>query len=248
MKLSPRLRVSAAVVLLLLAPCLISGMRFVPWNTATSGDPLSGLLVLRLEADQITGHADGDAISSWPDIGTGNTPGLQASGASQPAWKAVDANFNSHPSMDFSASGIGMDTACNLTNAFTVVIVARATTAASSRTLQSVDNNCVLGFDRSSDAVYNGGDVVSSTSSVGTAPHIISLAIGAESRCYIDGVDVTTGTGHLADWGRLAIGRSAQGGGEDGNAFIAAIGAFNSVNDTTRQLIEATWKAKYGTP
>lgn len=214
-------------------------------------DPLAGLMVMRLEADQITGVSNNDPTgTTWPNTGTDATKTMtQADSSKQGLWQASDANFNGKPSVFFDDVQMGMLSNLNLTAAegYTIIMVVRSV-ATSSRQLQSGTNNCVMSSSRNAFAVFNGTVVTGNTEVINHShPCILTLAVGAQSKCYNNGVDVTDSTTGLNDWGTLAIG-AAGSQAEAANAYIAAIGAFIGVDDTKRQLIESTWKAKYGTP
>jgi hypothetical protein len=215
-------------------------------GTTDNNDPLAGLLQLRLE------DIDASSISTWVNTGT-TAPAnnaTQAVAGMQPTFIAASADFNGQPCLRFDATNDGMATGYSLTNPYTIIFVARAldtSIQASNRTINSQDHNSLISINRVGAAVYNEGIIKDSTGADGTTAHVISLAIGAESHVYIDGVDVTQNTNFVGDWGRISIGNVGSNA-EPANADIAAIGVFLGVDDTTRQLVEATWKAKYGTP
>lgn len=228
------------------------GSTYSPWSNVgtgtTAADPLAGLMLVRLEGDQIIGLSNGDPVALWPNAGTSGATNdaVQATSNKQPIWNAADADFNGKPSVTGDASNDVLDPSLSLSNPFTVVFVFKSS-GVNVSPFQASGSNTFIAINRNSFAVYNGATIVNDTTPYAGTSHIFSMEIGAESRFYVDGVDVTLLTVVTADWGPIVIGFSAATG-QTWDGKLAALGVMLEVNTTKRQLIEATWKAKYGTP
>ncbi len=218
-----------------------AGLPFTP--AAISG------LTIWLDASQLTGLSDGNAISSWTDFSGGSHHAVQASGTRQPLYKTNIQNGK--PVVRFDGSNDSIATpSFTFNNPLTVFVVANITVvAATNRFL--IDG----ATDLSTPMTYNGTSSLlaaapMSVTITGGVWHAHCLIVkGANSTLRTDGGSPSTGT-HNGNPSGLTIGSEA-----DLSAFtflggdVAEVLAYNSaLSDADRGLVEAYLRAKWATP
>ncbi len=124
----------------------------------------------------------------------------------------------------------GMLTTLSLGNPYTIYLLVKPNTVSggSQRMIQSVETNRLISTNRGSAAVYSEGVIVGSILEsdwvVGT------LSVGAESRFYLNNVDITEDTTLTGNWNTIAIGASGLLS-ESMNAKMIALLCATSVHD-----------------
>jgi len=167
---------------------------------APSFDPLAGWTTDPVHAfwasDPLwTPPADGGAVSSWRNGGSVGGDAVQATGGSQPLYRASTAAYNNRPTVEFDGTDdrLGVNIA-DISQTYYVVLIAGADTSASAF-------QCAFGtgvaasygvYVAAAGSVYRmsfGTALTGGTATV--APHLfVAVGAGAASTLDVDGVEV----------------------------------------------------------
>jgi hypothetical protein len=173
-----------------------------------------------------TPPADGGAVSSWRDDSGNGYNLVNADGATQPVFDAVNANFNNRSSIYFDGTANRFLSA-TITQAqpFSIVCVGNITGGSGSRYVVNwASSNRVIGSNGSSNWTAN--NLVGASVDSGDKTQIL-IGNGASSILYINGVveDNTGGASFTVD--KMRIGGSSGGGTLTGS--VAFIGLYNGI-------------------
>lgn len=176
----------------------------VPTGGGGPGEPgsIPGLS-LWLRADGLTGHADGDPVSTWPDASGACHHATQATASKRPTLRA--AQVAGLPAVSFDAADDGMVTPVDLSKTTTIVAVYTSRAAASGHVLNGGFSFFVgpyVGRYRAYTGKYlNGPSVTAGRWVTQTFRQSASLA-----ELWIDGARVATST-RTVDPGTLLLAR-----------------------------------------
>jgi hypothetical protein len=186
-------------------------------------------LAIWLEADNITGAVDGDAIGTWTDL-SGNGRNATQTGATQkPLYKT--GIINGKPVLRFDASNDALETSFFLSGSYSIFIVERFTSNLGAvRTLNSPSANSVLSGQRSDgNSVYHNVSPVSSYYTAAPATVLLNLETGNPNFVYtVNGVDRTTYAKTSEAWGTITLGASGMYP-EPANSDVAAVIIYNKM-------------------
>nr|WP_236142655.1 LamG domain-containing protein [Nostoc sp. CMAA1605] len=204
--------------------------------------PNNGLLVC------LTGESykGGDR---WDDLSSCGNHASKASNSVMPTVYSVsDNNGKNFKVMRFNSScGMTFPDSLNLQKPFTVIIVDRYYGSAKGRTLQSRDNNWLLGKWNGKNGCYMEGWINSYDATLNTFTISTATLEGTSPNWYVDGV-LKGNTGGSAAPGKLGL---CKGGlnVEASDADIAAVLIWDRVlSETERQKVEKWLGEQYGIP
>lgn len=212
-----------------------------------AGAPATGLAWTPYVADlaYIAGYVGG-VDASLLAAGAKATAGsfTQSDVSKQPI--AVLNSQNGLTGLVFDAIDDGMISSISLTNPFSIVLVETGGSSASRRTIQAGVSNCLMSYFRIvANQIYNNGDVYNGGVNPLGAGYG-QLVVGLESRFYFKGVDITTGTGSISNWGSVALG-AAGSQNELCASTLLENGCYNrEISSADRAWIDAYLAAKWG--
>lgn len=191
--------------------------------------------VVWLEADKVIGLvADGATISaSILDAAGYNQRWLI--GTAGPVYRKSVARLNNRPGFEMGTTG-GFTVTQFLNNPYTMAVVETGDSAGNlGRAVAGLDTNSLItvGFRPDNLSAYIGGAVATGafTNNVG----IGILTTGTQSRYYLNGVDSTTTSTLLTDWGWIVTGMPNQFS-EPARTTVAAVIAFRRVLTTAERV------------
>jgi hypothetical protein len=202
-------------------------------------------LQLWLEADAITGLADGDPVATWADASGHGNDATQPTAPSQPAYRT--AVLNGRPVLRF-AGGQTLYSSAMRVQPYTVFVVVRETTNSVNQYI--IDgltiNSGVMSFPGSSDPgkVYLYAGVLLSAPAVTTSWNLLTGTFaGVSSTIAVNG-SVTSGNAGTGTADGVLIGGSA---GALLVGDIAAVLLYDSaLADANRMVVESYLMTKYG--
>jgi hypothetical protein len=185
-----------------------------------------------------TPPADGGAVSSWNDAGTGGNDLAQATGANQPTYRASYANLNSKPAVEFDGTTdcLDMSGAATKTQPVTLVAVGyRTDTNAESTAFDSPDATKRIIMRPRSGGSANMLMFAGTTQRFGSALTagfmMTGVFNGASSSCDRNGVAQTLGgTVGAGSYANVRLGADQ---GLAANSFFGGALAFMAVLDGT---------------
>jgi len=182
-----------------------------------------------LKADAITGTADGAALATWEDSGSGNRDGLQATAANQPTY--VASSINSKPAVQGAANKyMAIQSALPTSN--TLFLVFKTTTQAAANPIFSTgstasgvvgspylllqdDNGTLRGYSEGS----NGNAFWNLQAISANTPYVLTVSYNqatARINAWVNGVQRATNL-TLSQVGNVA----------SGNAYVYLLSGFN---------------------
>ena len=105
--------------------------------------PVTDGMVMHLDADSITGMADGAGIATWSDLSGAGNDATQAEADSQPTYVASNPSFEGHPTVRFDGTNDWMDlpsTTCNV-GSFTLFAIAQYSRTDSNQYIVAANDN-----------------------------------------------------------------------------------------------------------
>lgn len=224
-------------------------------NTITYGgflpSDIAGLTVW-LDASQITGKVDGDALATWSDL-SGNGYDAVKGSFNGPTYETNE--LNGHPIIRFvAASSQALRVAVVVSTPYTAFIVGRLTSGANGRLFGGVygagGSNYLLGWwNGYEDTMYAEGFVKGGTVGATTNWHLYTGKVtGAVTSFYDFGVSLASnGLGLFGITGGIALsGYSPTGAGELSNGEIAEVIIYNTaLSDVDREAVETYLTTKY---
>jgi lysophospholipase L1-like esterase len=202
---------------------------------------------------------DGVAVSAWPDATANGWDLAQATGASQPIFRASTAAFNDRATVEFDGSNDSLFLASGvvLAQPFTLVVVGSVDTL-NHRTFLDVHSS------GSSNAYYNGMNATSGykwqmsqgtalrggTPEAGVPVLYVARFDGSSSNLDIDGTTVATGNAGTASLAEIRMGLSSTGAAGtaplDGHIAFAAAFDGDPTEDELWPMFLAWVSAHYG--
>lgn len=164
--------------------------------------PLALSPALWTPAYKISG-ADGSNVATFTDYSGNGNNYTQGTISQQGTLKL--AVLNGKAVLRLDAVDDGYFSSLYLANPFSIYIVQTNAQIGNYRTVQSLENNAIISPGRINIPFYNQGAIVSSLEGY-AGPVVAELNVATESHAFINGNDVTTNTGNLADWGTISIG------------------------------------------
>lgn len=211
-------------------------------------------LALWCEADQIAAAADGDTVTTWPDL-SGHGRDLVQASSSGPTWER--AAVNGRPALRFDSATEVLAIPSGVSALFgdaqiaTLVVCFAKLSAGTSRAdiVSGVGSNWRMSTQSGNLAIENGSSIaLGSTPAAGLACVVSHVQPSVTSRAYRDaGAEVTGGASDFIG-ARLCVGAFGDAS-NTADAHVCAVLGFNrALGMDERRRIENYLAAKYGAP
>lgn len=205
-------------------------------------------LKLWLKADAITGLADADPVTTWPDSsGLGHDVG-QATAAKKPTYQTNEINGKPVVRFDAVDDFLGNATLV-VAQPLTIVVVERAAVANHLGNFIDGSVRCILGHSSLVYRLYAGGAGSIEGGTTDTSAHSMSGHFnGASSEMWKDGTSIATGDpGTLAYPAGYKIGSDHNGADQFFNGDIAEVIIYDSaLSAADRNALGGYIQTKYG--
>jgi PKD repeat protein len=208
------------------------------------GPPSVPGLVLWLSADALPGLADGDPVSSWPDLSGAGSDATQPDAARRPTYRT--GQVQGLPAVVFDATDDGMATSVDLGREVTVFLVYASRAAASGHVMNGGHRLFMgpyVGRYRNYTGAYATGPAVTAGRwLLQTLRQSTSLA-----ELFVDGVFQASTTATADPTSLLLAAQGTYGRPLDGS--LAEVVVYDrTLSDAERQSVESWLRAKYALP
>ncbi len=183
-----------------------------------------------------TAAMSGDPVALWADKSGNGYHAVQADAAFVPVANAT--GMNGAPTISFSgADGDGMtiNDGLTLNRPYSAFIVNQYTGDVRGRTLQSQDENWLLGLWNGSVSAFAGGFIGANPVADVNTPYVVDSTgtPGGESTLYVNGLDSTTNAAPNVSPGRLAFGSGGMFPAEVSDADVSEVVLYDRVLNAT---------------